>query len=70
MNKEFAIETQQHALKSVEHLTMILRSPHFQSCSPELQEKLKRNIGELIGETQMGVLEEIYSFFPELDDLK
>ncbi|MDI4482724.1 hypothetical protein E6P74_05210 [Moraxella lacunata] len=70
MNKEFAIETKQHALHCVEHLTSILYAEQFAECSPEVQERLKRNIGILIGEIQMTVLEEVYQSFPELDDLK
>lgn len=70
MNEHFAIYMQQQALKSVEHLSSILHSPEFETCSPALQAKLKRSIGELIGNIQMNILEEIYPFFPELDDLK
>lgn len=70
MNKEFAIHTKQHALQAVEHLTSILYLSEFDNCSPEVQEKLKRGVGVLIGKIQMEVLEEINSAFPELDDLK
>lgn len=70
MNQDFAIYMQQQALQSVEHLSRIIHSPQFENCSPELQDKLRRNIGLLIGDIQMNILEEIYPFFPELDDLK
>ncbi|ULJ59840.1 hypothetical protein [Wielerella bovis] len=70
MDKNFAIETKQHALKSIEHLSAILFLPEFGALPPELRAKLHRNIGILIGETQMTVLEEIYRFYPELDDLQ
>lgn len=70
MDKNFAIEMQAHALKSIEHLSFILFLPEFDALPPELRAKLHRNIGVLIGETQMTVLEEIYRFYPELDDLR
>lgn len=70
MNKDFAIEMQQHALKSIKHLSSILYSPQFDELSPELRTKLHRNIGILIGETQMTILEEIDRFYPQLDDLQ
>lgn len=70
MNKEFAIEMQSHTLKSIEHLSAILHFPQFDTLPPELHAQLKRNIGVLIGETQMTILEEIYRFYPELDDLQ
>lgn len=70
MNKEFAKYIQKHALHSIEHLTLILHSPDFDKCSPELQERLKRSIGTLIGETDVTVLKEVYTLFPEMDDLK
>ncbi|SSY71115.1 hypothetical protein [Alysiella crassa] len=69
MDKNFAIEMKQHALKSIEHLSAILHLPQFDTLPPELHAQLKRNIGVLIGETQMTILEEIYRFYPELDNL-
>ncbi|ULJ62045.1 hypothetical protein [Wielerella bovis] len=51
-------------------MSAILFLPEFGALPPELRAKLHRNIGVLIGETQMTVLEEIYRFYPELDDLQ
>ncbi|MDO4433448.1 MAG: hypothetical protein Q4B82_02560 [Alysiella sp.] len=70
MDKNFAIEMKTHALKSIEHLSSILLLPKFNALPPELRAQLHRNIGVLIGETQMTILEEIYRFHPELDDLQ
>lgn len=70
MDKNFAIEMKTHALKSIEHLSSILFLPKFDTLPPEFRAQLHRNIGVLIGETQMTILEEIYRFYPELDDLQ
>lgn len=70
MNREYAEQIRRHALCAIEHLAQIVQSPDFAECPPELQARLKRAVGTLIGETEVGLLQEVYAFYPELDDLE
>lgn len=70
MKREYAEQIKFHALQAIEHLNQIVQSPDFAKCPPEVQARLKRAAGTLIGETEVTLLQEVYAFYPEMDDLK
>jgi hypothetical protein len=69
IEKECALEIQDHALKAITELSLLLNRSQGR-CSPERFEQLREGVGRAIGGIQMGILEVVISEFPELDDLK
>ncbi len=55
-------------LEVISKLTTTLSSVK-DGCSDENYKILHRAIGELVGDIQMKILEPIYKYYPELDDL-
>jgi hypothetical protein len=69
MNKEFAISAKRYALLAVENFSQLLIAAKS-GCTEEEYLILHKEVGILIGNTQMRVLEMIYEKYPDLDDLK
>jgi hypothetical protein len=69
MNKEFAISAKRNALVAVENFSQLLIAAKS-GCTEEEYLLLHKEVGILIGNTQMRVLEVIYEKHPDLDDLK
>ena len=69
MNQAAAILVKQGALEAVEALSRALNAAK-EGYSADEMTRLHREIGQLIGHIQMGILEPICEQFPELDDLQ
>jgi hypothetical protein len=69
MNREAAIEIKRSALEAVEALSHTLYAAKDAYSAKEMSE-LHREVGQLIGRIQIGVLEPIFKHFPDLEDLK
>lgn len=63
-----AEEVRRLSLQAIESLSMILHVNGVQS-DASMYKKLHRAVGELVGETQMKLLEELNRVYPDLDDL-
>ena len=68
IEKQCAIEIQEHALKAVAELSLLLNLSRNR-CSPEKYEQIKQGVGFSIGRIQMGILQIVIAEYPELDDL-
>lgn len=69
MNKNSALSIKDYALQSVENLSKVLIAAKNGGCTGVEYEILHKNIGMLIGNIQMKILEHVYEQYPELDDL-
>lgn len=68
MTEEYASKVQSYALRAIRELSAILMIDK-DSRSAEEYELIKEGIGRSIGQIQMGVLDPLYTKYPELDDL-
>jgi hypothetical protein len=69
MEKQDAIEMQQHGLRAMEELSDLLNIASDR-CSKDEFELLKRGVAQSLGRILMEVLEVLYQQFPEIDHLK
>lgn len=69
MNKQDASELQEYGLKAIENLTLLLDKTK-DCCSNETYEQIRKGVGLSIGRIQVGVLDVICAFYPEVDDLR
>lgn len=70
MKKEFAIYCRDNSLLAIEEFSKILIRAQQGGCAAEEYSILQKEIGIIIGKVQMGILETVYSEYPDLDDLK
>ena len=68
INKESAILVKSGSLKAVEDLSRILLDIRHQ-ISDEDFDRIKRQVGSVIGRIQGEILSDIYLNFPDLNDL-
>ncbi len=68
VKKVVAIEVKKFALHAVENLSKVLEVAKL-GCDDDELAVFHKEVGLLIGKIQMGVLEPIYSQYPDLDDL-
>jgi hypothetical protein len=68
MKKNIALNIKRHLLAAISELTGILyiERDHF---SREEYDLIKKEVGVLIGEIQVNLLDFIYSEYPEIDDI-
>lgn len=69
MNRSVALGVRNEALKAIEALSSAL-GVGSQGCAEAERDHLHRQIGLIIGQIQMGVLEPIVAEHPDLDDLR
>ena len=67
MNREIAGKIKTHALVSIENLSSILLVEGVSEDS-SIYKKLHREVGILIGETHVQIVEWMDRLYPELDD--
>ena len=68
INREIAIQVQQHALAAVKSFSEALYAC-TDRCSAEEYDQIKRGVGLSIGRVETELLTIIYKQFPDLDDL-
>lgn len=68
MNKASVIEVKREALEAIKHLLAALEAAGPGYEAGELA-ALHRAVGILVGETQVRILDPVYSRYPELSDL-
>jgi len=69
MNKTAAISIRNEALKAIEALSSALAQARGSDDEAE-RGRLHKQLGQIIGQIQMGILEPIVAEHPELDDLR
>lgn len=70
MKKEFTIYCRDNSLLAIEEFSKILMRTQEGGCATEKYSVLQKEIGIIIGKVQVGILEAVYSEYPDLDDLK
>ena len=68
MNKQDAIEMNEHGVRAIRELTTLLDKA-LNRCSPEECELIKRGVGLSIGRIDVDLLGIIYQQYPEIDHL-
>jgi len=69
MDKKTAEKIQAHMLAIFSEFSAALLAATEGKCNEDEFERLKRAIGENIGQVQVGILDPIYKTHPDLDDL-
>ena len=69
MNKSTAISVRNEALKAIEALSLALEAAS-KGCTEVESHHLHKQVGLVIGQIQMGILEPIVAEHPDLDDLR
>lgn len=69
MKKEFAVYCKNNSLLAIEEFSKILMRAQEGGCTAEEYLVLQKEVGIIIGKVQMGILQAVYSEYPDLDDL-
>ncbi|QNP59934.1 hypothetical protein [Paenacidovorax monticola] len=70
MKRDFAIYAKNHALLAVENFSKILIFAKENKYESEEYSALHKEIGKIIGDIQVKILQRVYDEHPDLDDLK
>ena len=69
MTRTCAVEVKAAALQAVKELLGMLE-PMQAGCDPEEYTRLHREVGLLVGNIQVGILDGVYEQYPDLSDLE